>query len=323
MSTRRTFQDLSDEEIRNLVRSLSSLQEGELGISMLVACGERAIPPLRESLISGRPTTVPEPRQRAVRALVELGAREVLLEYLHAARKIADPVVRLAEEAVENTAARALANWQTEEVFQALLDIAGTRSLPGAIEGLSAFQRSEAVPVFLSALGDDFARAAAEDGLRTLGERAVPALIEAARTPDPSRESESPSSLSRRRRSARILADRKLEPDVWQKLQALLWDADYGIATAASRIALQIGAEDDRRIAVGRMSEALEHVDDWLTAIEIGDALAEHFEDVRPYIEATLRERSATLSAEKRVLDPVVNVLNRARLRAVASTRES
>ncbi|MFZ0761258.1 MAG: hypothetical protein WAM69_15025, partial [Candidatus Sulfotelmatobacter sp.] len=77
-----TFRDLPDGEIEALVQSLNSLHEGELGIDMLVACGERAIAPLRRFLLHGKPSGIFLPRQRAVKALAELGANRVLLDYL-------------------------------------------------------------------------------------------------------------------------------------------------------------------------------------------------------------------------------------------------
>jgi hypothetical protein len=321
MTSRRTFHDLSDEEVRHLVDSLNSLREGELGVTMLVAVGERAIPSLREFLLFGRRRSIPEPRQRAVRALAELGAKGVLLEYLRAPRHVTDAVVRFAEEAVENTAARALGKWQSEDVFQVLLDIASKRALPGAIETLGMFQRPEAIPCLINALGDDFGRRAAEDALRSVGEAAIPGLVEAARTPDPSRQSESPSSILRRRRAVRVLADCALAPEAWPRLQPLLWDSDHEIAAAVSRIALRVGAKADHAIAFQRIVDALEYVD-WLTAIEIDDSLVEHYHELRPSIEAALERRSSTLSPEERIRDRVINTLTRARQRALTTTRE-
>ncbi|MGB7729188.1 MAG: hypothetical protein WBL50_14235 [Candidatus Acidiferrum sp.] len=57
-------------------------------------------------------------------ALAELGAKDVLMESLAQKRAIAVAVVRFGEEAVENTAARELARWRTEEVFQFLMSLA-------------------------------------------------------------------------------------------------------------------------------------------------------------------------------------------------------
>ena len=93
------FRDLSDEEIEALVQSLNSLHEGELGVDMLVACGIKAITPLQRFLLQGKPSGIFVPRQRAVRALAELGAKDVLLDYLASAEQIVDPVAAHGEEA--------------------------------------------------------------------------------------------------------------------------------------------------------------------------------------------------------------------------------
>jgi len=56
------------------------------------------------------------PRPQVVWALAELGARDVLLEYLAMDEDITDPIVRQAEDVVKNTTARALAAWCNEDV---------------------------------------------------------------------------------------------------------------------------------------------------------------------------------------------------------------
>jgi len=170
-TTGQAFRDLPDEEIEALVQSLNSLHEGELGVDMLVACGERAIEPLRRFLLHGKPSGIFVPKQRAVKALAELGAKEVLLDYLAFDEQIADPVAAHGEEAVKNTAARALGAWHTEDVYQALLRALRHRRLHGVIEALGEFPgRAEAVPELVAALEDDFCRSSAEDVLRNLGD---------------------------------------------------------------------------------------------------------------------------------------------------------
>ena len=161
----------SDQDIRNLVRGLDSLRGGDFAAAALVGCGPRAIAPLREFLLQGKPRGIFQPRQLAVETLAELGARDVLIEYLKQARTITDPVVRFSEAAVESTAARVLARWRTEEVYHTLKNLASTRLLPGLVEALGEFGRVEMIPYFLWALGDDECRDAAEQALRKLGER--------------------------------------------------------------------------------------------------------------------------------------------------------
>jgi HEAT repeats len=179
--TSQAFRDLPPEQIEALVQSLNSLHEGELGVDMLVACGERAIGPLREFLMHGKPTGIFVPRQRAVRALAELGAKDVLIQYLDLNREISDPVAADGEEAVQNGAARALGTWRTDDVYEALQRILQRKYLTGAVEMLGEFRRPEAVPQLVAALEDDFCRSAAEDALHKLGEAPHSALIEAAR----------------------------------------------------------------------------------------------------------------------------------------------
>jgi len=164
---------------------------------------------LREFLLQGKPRGIFQPRQLAVETLAELGARDVLVEYLKQARTITDPVVRFSEAAVESTAARVMARWRTQEVYHTLTNLASTRLLPGLVEALGEFGHVETIPYFLWALGDDECRDAAEQALRKLGDAARPQLIEAIRRPVPSAEEEIPSSRIRRRQVLRILADEK------------------------------------------------------------------------------------------------------------------
>jgi hypothetical protein len=299
------FEDLPDEHIRHLVRSLESLHEGELGVAMLVACGNRAIGPLRELLLYGKPSSIAEPRQRAVRALADLGAQDVLLEYLRAPKHIGDPAIRLGEEAVENTAARALARWPTEDVFVELLYLAARRPLTGVLETLAAFRRPETIPHFVSALGDDLAHRTAEDALRALGEEAWPALIDAVRTPDPSRPLETPTSRLRRTRAVRLLAEAGLRPEHWPALEALLHEPDHQLAAAVCRIALQIAPERVHARAVQRLFEALDFAD-WFAKAEIEDTLFEQFTTLKDAIREEIQRRKRLPQAHR---DPALPVL--------------
>jgi len=280
----------TEAEIGRLVESLRSLHDGELGVDALVGCGERAISPLRDFLILGRPSVIHQPRQRAVRALAELGAKEVLVEYLTKPRSIADPALRLGEEAVENAAARALAAWKTDEVLKALLAVARLRLLPGVIEALSSFGRPEVVPYLVDALGDDVARRDAERGLRAIGEAARTALIEAARTPDPSRPRESPSSLSRRRSALRILASLAPAPKIWPKLQPLLRDEDADIAVSVANLALRLGPPDDQQFAARQLIQLLPTAN-WLLQSEIESSLLENFHVAGAAIRREIQQR--------------------------------
>jgi hypothetical protein len=112
----RRVRNLADVQLRKLVASLNSLHGGGLGIPLLMICGERAIRPLRDILLHGEVGVLSMPRPHVVWALAELGARDVLLEYLAMETDIADPLVRQAEDVVKSAVARALAAWCSEDI---------------------------------------------------------------------------------------------------------------------------------------------------------------------------------------------------------------
>jgi hypothetical protein len=302
------FRDLPDEEIEALVQSLNSLHEGELGVDMLAACGERAIAPLRRFLLHGKPSGIFQPRQRAVKALAELGAKEVLLDYLAFDEQIADPVAAHGEEAVKSTAARALGAWHTEDVYQALLRTLRRRRLLGAIEALGEFPgRPEAVPDLVAALEDDFCRSSAEEVLRNLGDVAHFAFIDAARTPNPSGAHETPSSRSRRRSALRLLESLRLLIEDWRKVAALLHDSDPEIAARAGAIALSLADRRNKELAIKRMIEVLP-ASDWLLQGEIQGWLEKYLDVALPSINAEIRRRLAA-SASVQAADSILRLL--------------
>jgi len=284
-------QDYSDADIRALVKGLDSLQGGKLAAAALIGCGARAIPALREFLLKGRPRGVFQPRQLAVKTLAELGAKDVLMEYLLQPKTFADPVVRFGEDAVISTAARALAKWPSDETFEFLCHLATDRVLFGVVEGLAQFKRADAAPYLLKALGDDICRRGAEAGLEQLGVQIQPWLVAAANHPEPSPEDETPSSRIRRRTALRILAGQELSRGDWWQLRQLLFDSDPEVSLRASQIAFQIGSPEDQQIAVQQMIQALPRVN-WFVRNEVRDCLVKHFADVGPLIRNEVARRA-------------------------------
>jgi HEAT repeat protein len=303
----RAFSDLSDKEIDGLVDSLNSLHEGELGVDMLVACGERAVEPLRRFLLHGKPGGIFVPRQRAVRALAELGAKQALLDYLASEEHIADPVAAYGEEAVKNTAARALGAWRTDDVYEGLRQVLRRRCLPGLIEALGEFRRPDAIPELVAALEDDFCRSLAEEALRKLGDIARAALIDAATTPDPSGANESPSSRSRRRCALRLLEPLQLSFGDWQQVAALFDDQDSEIAARAGAIALAVADAEGKKLAVKRLIEVLPE-SGWLLQGEIQGWLEQHLQVARPAIDEEI-ERRQVAPAPVQSTDNVLRLL--------------
>ena len=287
---------LDDEAgIDRLVQGLFSLTEGELSVAALVGVGERAVPALRRVLLQGQPSTVYLPRQRVVRTLAELGAFWVLKEYLLQEKKIKDPDLRLAEEAVENTAARELARNQSEENCCVLLGLVMQRKLPGAVEALAQFRQDAAAPALVAALESDFCRNAAVEGIRPIYKAAVPYLIESARSPEPSRSEESATSLRRRRAAIRLLAEQGVEANVWPSLEFLLHETDEWLQSCAAEIAFRLHrTEPALRVLLTHLTS-----DDWVLVDEIAHFLRQHLSSVRDAMVRELERASASSDAEK------------------------
>jgi hypothetical protein len=300
--------EYTDEEIRSFVRDLESLPSGELTVSLLVGCGERAVPALREFLLSGPPRGVFQPRQRAIEGLAQLGAKEVLVEYLAQKREITDAVVRFGEEAVESTAARELARWPTDETFVFLLGFAQSRTLPGVIDALGKFRRREAAAVFLKALTDDVSRPFAEEGLRLIAEEIRRVLLAAAQRNETD-DDEKPRDKQRRRSVLRILADLTLSQTEWKELHTLLHDDDAEIAILAAEIGVGSASTEERRKAARFLMRALDRAH-WFLQIRIQDCLRRNYAAVRDLIEEEISIRRASRSGE-RTADHVVRILEK------------
>jgi HEAT repeat protein len=189
-------------DLKRAIEKLKSLHHGDLGVVETVACGARAIPPLRALLFEREPSGLFETRCRAVQALAALNARDVLVEYLAMPHEAPDPVEQLGDDAVLNAAARAVAKYGDEQVFQLLRHLAGRRLLPGVVGGLGEFIRPEAIPYLVDALAEDECRLSAEAALKKFGRRAYGALKRVATASSP----ESPSRTRQRQSALGLLA---------------------------------------------------------------------------------------------------------------------
>jgi HEAT repeat protein len=306
--------DEVSEKIGELINSLNSLHEMDRIADLIVANGRKAIPYLRNFLLEGKPSHIYQPRQRAVYALADLGAKEVLIEYLCAPKYIEDPATRFGEEAVENTAARLLAVWQTDDVFEVLLRIAQTRALPGVIEALTSFRRSECISLFIAALMDDFTRNAAENALKAMGKQAKPALMKILKTHDPSAKTETPSNQLRRRSIMRILVNLPATGKDWPTIKKMFDDNDPEISTLAARIALRIVGFEQKKTIVKRLIEKIPWVN-WRIEEEIEDCLVEYYDASKKEIEEQISERK-TLPPKEQAADRVLQLLLHVQRRA-------
>jgi hypothetical protein len=253
---------------------LASLADGDRGILEIVRIGRPAVPRLRTMLFQREPSGLFQPRCRVVEALAALHARAVLVEFLHADRHIPDPVERAGEEAVINAAARAVQDSMDEVLFHRLLLLAQTQKLAGPIEAIGQTRRSEAVSCLIAALGDDLARAAAEEALRQFGAAAATALIKAG-IGDPVSVSDDESSRRRRRAAMRLLNEIDPPPATTENLRDQ-WrsDPDIEVALLGCRMALKQGGTTECENAVQQLIQMLGGVD-WRTRREIEDLLSQ------------------------------------------------
>lgn len=314
-----------ERDIDQLVQRLNSLHDEYQAVASLIGYGRAAVPALKRFLFAGKPGVVYQPRRAAVEVLGALGAKDVLIEYVTWEKNIADPAVRMAEEAIENAAARELARWRTRDVLETLLGFALTHSRTGVIEALGQFACPEAIPYFLHALEDDLREAAAENALRTLGRRAELALAVAARTALPSDDEERPSSVRRRTRALELLAELGASGETWPILRPLLADVDPGIATAISRIAATSGDHQDKVTAVDRLLEVLPGAD-WFLRGQIQDCLVSLYAEGRPRIEREIADRSElqeTTQAMDLPLRTLLGVRRRAAQEVPSSSQEA
>jgi hypothetical protein len=273
----------------------------------LIGCGAQAIPSVRSFLLGGRPRGIYQPRQLAVETLGQLGAKDVLLEYLNKSLAIKDPVVRHAEDAVRSTAARELARWQTDDVFECLMRLGRDHLLPGIVEALGTFRNTEAMPYFLWGLSDGVCRSYAEDAIRGLGAAAQPFLLEAAGVRNPSAEEESPSSRQRRQWVLRILSDLKVSAEEWSRLRDLLEEDDPEVVITTARIGLEVAPMQEREQAVHRLIEMLPRAG-WFLRTEGRAALAEHFDIAQEAVEEEIARRIHS-DGKEQALDVVLRLL--------------
>ena len=285
---------LPDDVARAIVR-LTSLHDGDLGVIDAVVCGRRAVPALRAILFNREPSGLYETRRRAVEALTQLHADDVLVDYLSASRAIADPVERTGEEAVINAAARAIATSRDRGVVPLLLQLADRLApLAGVVETLGALKRIEALPYFIKALAEDFTRPAAEAAIRSLGPQTRTALLTAA-SPHLAADEREPVSNTRQRRSAlRLYAEFGAPADTdWPTLCRLTEDQDEWNAALACQICVTYGTGRARVGAAIRRLINLLSSTDWPLSEEIEDSLFKHFDRARPVIEEVLQSGNA------------------------------
>lgn len=251
--------EMSGDQISHLVDALSSLTDGELAVTMLVACGLPAVPYLDQFLLMGPPRTIALPRCRAVHALGELGAYSTLISYFREYERPGDAVVLFSEDAVRSAVARELLRWRSDEVFHVLLDAARQRSASGLILALGEFRREESVPLLFETLGDDLCREEAKDGLRKIQQAARRYAILSIRGLTDT-QLHGPSALRHRRATLQLLVDFGVSSEEWQYLADFLLEQDADVVIAAASMGALIAPDHDQPKIVQALFRVSDHL---------------------------------------------------------------
>jgi hypothetical protein len=281
---------LGDEaQLAKAIGRLKSLHDGDAGLLDILACGKKAVPALRQILMTREPSGLYETRRRAAEALAQLQAFDVLEEYLDAPHTISDPVELTGEEAVTNAAARALARTKDPSVIDVLLRLRERTPMSGVVDALGELGCVEAVPYFMRALGEDFTRPAAEAALRKLGTSVRQALLDGAIGSAASDTCEPESSRRFRRSALRLYAELALTPrEDWPSILRLSADPDPEIAVVACKLCLGASQEPARGAAARRLVELLGKRN-WMLDEEIEACLVDHFDAAGAIVENAAR----------------------------------
>jgi len=302
-------------DVHAALARLRSLHDGDLGVVETIACGDAAIPELKEILFSREPSGIYETRRHAVEALAGLRALDVLREFLAGHRDIRDPVEQTGEDAVMNAAARALGRTPDTRDLPLLFQLAREHPLAGVIETLGTFRQLAALPYFIRALGDDFLRPSAERAIMRLGGKAVPSLAKAALDKDPMFGRESSSSIARRRSVLRLLgALPTRRDDLPAAFFQLVDEKDGWIGFLAIGLCLPHLSQQQIVHAVRASIRYLKSADD-LLAHEIEDLLVAHYPLVATDI-AELQNEHHEIAPVWRVTDRTYSTLERVQKRA-------
>jgi HEAT repeat protein len=265
------------DEARALVARLNNLNEIFRVQGEVLACGEAAVEPLAQLLLSP-PTAFSEARVAAAECLGALGsdqAVEALIRVLdYHDLDALGPVQRFAEETVRNVAARRLCRFPSPKVRDALLLALEKNHLIGAGQALAHLGDTRAISYLIECLEDDYKKEKAAVALRQFGQAAISYLCEAVGHPRRVEGVEPPLSQERRSRAAELLGQLKarealpfltaglLDESEAVRIACAVALAGLGITTEQSLAQLIVGLEDPDLIVRKNCEEALEQAGD-------------------------------------------------------------
>jgi hypothetical protein len=264
----------SSVQIERLILALESLTDGELAVDVLIACGKRAIAPLEDLLLHGKPRTIAIPRCRAARALGGLEARGTLLAYFEKVGLPRDPAVLFAEDGVRSMVAHELMRWREEDVFQSLLRAARQRATLGLVEALGEFRRSEAVPLLFKTLEDDLCRNVAFTALCGTPEETRQYAILTVRQGTQT-NLRGPAASRRRRGAAELFRKLGISREEWQDVSQLLEDEDPTVVICVASAGFKVVFQEEFPGIIQALFRVA-HKLNWVQEDEIIHLLDEH-----------------------------------------------
>ena len=200
---------LSDQKIGELVRGLDNLRWNLQVQVDIFTLGERAVPALVRFLHQP-PNQFSDGRVLAAEALGRISGESALQGLLNALSSMKlhglGPVVRLAEEEVQDAVARQLGRIGDRRAVPRLIESLRASRLTGAAEALVQFHEVSAIPWLIEGLDDAFKRDRFALAIQEMGTGAIPFLIETlARRRFYNRQELLPS-LERRAKTLQLLA---------------------------------------------------------------------------------------------------------------------
>ncbi len=295
--------------LENLAAGLDDLSRNREALALLILQGERAVPALARMLL-GPPSSIPEARCLAAEGLGSIGGEAAVSALirvlsLHDPRRL-DPVLRLAEEAVQNRAAEQLGRMGDRRAVEPLLYGLAQDGLREAMGALARLREPRAIPHIVRRLEDPCDRAAAADALLAFGSTAVPALTATLTEQHPSSEDESPMSAERRAEAARLLGTLGAS----QALEALRSRLDDPAAAVRLEAGLALAAltggdTPDRALAV--IAQGLNHPGP-PTALRCMDAAVEAADRSIPHLLSVAPPRRTAAVGPRRPGDDALQV---------------
>lgn len=172
---------LDEQAVEDLVRGLDNLRCNLQVQIETFALGECAVPALVRFLHQP-PSQFSDGRVLAAEALGRIGGESAIQGLLSALSptKLRDlgPVLRLAEEAVQDAVARQLGRIGDRRAVPTLIESLRTSHLIGAAEALVQFHEVSAIPWLIEGLEDAFKRERFALAIQKMGTGAIPFLIE-------------------------------------------------------------------------------------------------------------------------------------------------